>query len=344
MGGASSKIHANITAKIANNESSTCTVENVCQSATVGNVSIDGSLDCGTITFANNQSTSAFSCDINQSAMATANVVQNMLASATSSWGSVAKARIHENIGLAIANNLQNQCGGRNGHASAAAPAGTSGAAGMGSAPNGGACYTGIVQKAQVDNLSFGQDSNVQCNVMRVGTNNANTTVQCALGQAASADLQIKQSGTTISKNQNMLMGLIMAIFAVVLLIVIGPFVVGGILKLVEDYGNVVAHSRAQESQEAQIEGEEKELQLMELQGAAQQERKKLEREGVAADKIGFKRKSSALTDRPPTPYARFAAAPPSRRRIVRVGRRVHFPYAVREEAAPATSAAAVRA
>lgn len=291
MGGAVSRISANISANINSSETGVCAVENVCQGVQVDDVTLSGlKLDCTDVNIGTNSSTSSFTCSMNQSAMSTANVVQNMMASATASWGDVSDSNVNENVATSISTHLQQQCGG--------VSQAVGGDPSSGSTPNGGACHSGIVQNSTLKNISI-EDSTIDCSVLNIGVNNANTSVQCALQQASTADTSITQVGKSIAKDANIIMEIIIGVFAVALLLIIGPFIVGGIIKAVHNYEAMSKNKAHVSTMKDQLQASQRELQLVQLQGATFMERKKLEHAGMKSENIGF--------HKAPTP----AAAPP---------------------------------
>lgn len=304
MGGANSVIAATISTKINTSEKSVCSVENVCQGVQVDDVNMDGvTLDCDTIRIGDNSSKSSFTCSLNQAAMSTANVVQKMMASATASWGDISNTEIDQNVAVSISNSLQEQCGG------AAQAVGGSPAAGM--MPNGGACHSGIVQNSTIKGISF-EDTKLDCNVLDIGVNNANTSVQCALQQASKADSSITQQGKAIAKDANIFMSILIGFLAVALFIIIGPFIVGGIIKTIRNFHDEAANQVQANDMEAQLRMSERELQLEQVQGAVVLERKKLERLGMRQDEIGFHKALTLHTTPPPRQAPRVTSASPT--------------------------------
>ena len=281
MGAAVSTLAADVSANMNASEKSVCSVENVCQGVEVDDVSLKGvTINCGTINIGTNSSKSSFTCSLNQSAISTANVVQKEMASATAAWGDISDSNLSQNIGVSISNKMQEQCGG------ATQSVGNTPSSGI--TPNGGACSSGIVQNSTIKTIGM-EDSKIDCNVLDIGVNNANTSVQCTLHQLSKADTQIQQSGKAIAKDVNLIMEILIAVFAVALFIIIAPFIVGGIIKAVDNIREAAEDQKHADNIHDQLKESEQELRLEMLQGEAFEKRRQLEAEGMRADQIGLR-------------------------------------------------------
>lgn len=218
MGAASSSVTASLSDVMASNQTANCTTTDVCQNTHVGNVDIAGTLNCKDITIGSNANSSSFTCSVNQSASAVANVAQSMSATASAFYGEAAVANIHQSLGVAISEHQAEACGG---------------AGAIGSSASAGACRTGILQQNQVDNIRIAAGAKAECQALNVGVNHSNNQTTCTLGQAAKMDSIIKQKGDATAKGQDPFMILLIAIVLIALCVMVVPKLLHGVTSII---------------------------------------------------------------------------------------------------------------
>ena len=217
MGAAVATMSASINSDLATSESSSCTVESICQNASVGSFDILGTMDCtGDITLAGNYNTSSFTCSVNQAATSVANLSSKFSNSATAMWGDISDASTNINISSTISQTLSSGCGG----SSASRDPDAKGQP----AASAGACRTGIIQNADVKNIQVGGAGHLSCKDFSAGVNHNNSHVTCTMSQVAKADQAITTSATNVAKGANIFFMVLMILIVCVFVVMMLPF------------------------------------------------------------------------------------------------------------------------
>lgn len=274
MGGAFSSLSQSLAVNLQNTEQSKCTVPSTCQTAAVGSFVNDGTLDCETITVAANNNSSQFTCSINQTAMASANVAQTAANMANAMWGDLSAAVSNESMSVHIANNLSARCGGQ----STTIPSSDGGVAAPVENPAAGACQSGLVQTATVKSFLNGLEGNVKCDMLQLANNQANTSVNCVMGQFTKADTTIQQHTKNTAKGSTLFTGFTVIVIVICIATIILAVIAAGAAVTHDITG--VFKSRRRTAQ-ARLDEEQVELKLQQTRLDAIRARKAADAAGA---------------------------------------------------------------
>ena len=153
-----------------------------------------------------------------------------------------------------------------------------------------GACRSGIIQQANVDDFTVGETGSVACETLNIGCNESNSHVTCVMGQAAKMDTKLKQYGQSVAKNEDPFMAVAIILIALVLLLLMAPFILGGILKIIDNAKNAAFQKHKHGTEKDMLVTEEANLKMLKLHAAVAETAAKTEaqlhKEGVPQDVI----------------------------------------------------------
>lgn len=268
LGGSDSNVFTALTSALSESETAVCQTQNVCQTAKIGEIDVEGKINCDNINWGVNTNSQSFGCAAVQSAVAVANIANTIKNYSEAALGTYSAADTENSIGSAMTIHQKATCGG------------------VPSSVGGGSCRTGVVQSATVDKMIVSETGSVGCKSWAVANNMSDTTVSCHLSQAAKADGTINNAVKQVAKGQNILAVVLALAILGTIFMLIGPWALKRTIAALHYHSKRGARRRRHATLQDQLRDatDVGKLQVQQLQNIAREKMAKKSGERITVD------------------------------------------------------------